>query len=307
MPLCVMLTSVVEHFSEGRDLIVHIISNDATAQDREKVRESIAMVRPDLEHVELHWYAIDASVLEKLPLKAVHLSRDTYARLFAPYLLPATCERAIYLDCDLVVMADIAELFDSTANDGTVLHAVHDVDCPYVSSEGGVFDYEKRGIPPDTRIFNGGVLVMDLKSWRERDLTSPMLEYAERYGSQIHWADQGVMNAFLHHDWTPLDPRWNQLTGILHEDKWLANGYSRQEWLRTKNDPYIVHFSGPYKPWGARRRYISRRIFFYRQLQKTVFRNTVPRYPYLEFLLGCRIYYHLWLTSFRLFPKGIRG
>jgi lipopolysaccharide biosynthesis glycosyltransferase len=303
MPMCVMLSSVVEHFSKNRDLIIHAISNDATAKDRENVRQSIRMVRPSLERIDIHWYSIDAALLEKLPFKTDHLSRDAYARLFAPYLLPESCKRAVYLDCDMVVLADIAELYDSTAHNQNLLQAVHEMNCPQVSLPGGVFDYEKRGIPPDTRCFSSGVLVIDLKRWRERDLTPFMLEYVERYGDRIYWADQGVLNAFLYNEWTPLDPRWNQTGAVLFEKPWLAAGYSREEWLRVKNDPYIVHFTGAQKPWHAACRHSPRRLYFFDQLEKTVYRNTVPRYPYLERLMGRRAYYRFWEARFRLWPK----
>ena len=294
MPLCTMVASLAEHFDPERDLVIHIISNDATAEHREQVRQSIRLAGADPGRVQLHWLSIDSALVEDIHRREERFSPDVYVRLFAPSLLPESCERVVYLDCDLVVLADISKLYDAAGDNPAVLHAVHDLAVPLVSSESGVFDYQARGIPPDTRYFNSGVMVINLKKWRERDLTPPMLSYARANGSQIHWVDQGVLNAFLHHDWVPLDARWNQQTNILYKERWTNNGYSIEEWKRVKNDPLIVHFSGPQKPWGARRRHFPRRIYFYQYLQKTVFRNSLPRYPYLESAMGTRAYYRLW-------------
>jgi lipopolysaccharide biosynthesis glycosyltransferase len=307
MPLCVMLSSVVDNFDPERELAIHIISNDSTEKCRENVRESLRMVRANLTHVKINWLAIDSAELDKLPTQEGQaLTRDTFSRIFAPSLLPDECERAVYLDSDMVVLADISKLYDETAESGCLIHAVHDMGCPWVSFPGGVFDYEDRGIPGDTPYFNGGVLVINLKLWRERNMTPPMVAYLGQHGYRVQFADQGALNAFLHHDWKPLDFHWNQLPSILDVKNWLRAGYSRKEWRKARLDPFVIHYLGPKKPWVSGWRFGPRRVFFFRYLQKTVHRGTVPRYPYLEALMGVNAYYHLWSLGNKLFPQGIR-
>jgi len=294
MPLSVMLASLVDNFDPARELRIHIISSAATARDRENIRESIRMNRPGLEHIEIHWYSLDSSLMEKLPIREdYHFTRDNYARLFAPLALPESCERAVYLDCDMVVLADVSLLYDSTAGNDSVVHATHDLGTPRVSDEQGIFDYVERGIPPDTRCFNAGTLVINMKRWREQDLTPPMLDYLIRNGDKVLLADQGALNAFLHHDWAPLDNRWNQGNDILFPQLWTAAGYSQEEWQVAKDDPYIIHYTGPKKPWQRGRR-APRYSYFYKYLQKTVYKDSIPHRPYLEDVVGLRAYYHLW-------------
>jgi lipopolysaccharide biosynthesis glycosyltransferase len=294
MPLCVMLTSLVEHFDPERELVIHIISNDTPPEKQACVRDSIGNIRPGLDHIELHWYSVDSLSLEKLPvLENDRFSRDTYARLFAPYLLPETCKRAVYIDCDTIVLADVADLYDSTANGRTLLHAVRDLGVPTVSAPGGVFDYAERGIPREAWYFNAGLLVIRLNEWRERDLTTSILEYIERHGADIHWVDQGAMNAFLYGDWTPLDFRWNETVQIVFPECRLTAGLSKEEWREAFNQPFMVHYSGPRKPW--QKNHVSPRYsYFYEYLEKTVYKDSIPHRPRLENLLGRRAYYHLW-------------
>ena len=51
------------------------------------------------------------------------MSRATYARLLLPELVPSSVTRLLYLDCDIVVLRDIGELFDERL-DGSLLAAV---------------------------------------------------------------------------------------------------------------------------------------------------------------------------------------
>jgi lipopolysaccharide biosynthesis glycosyltransferase len=302
MPLSVMLASVAEHFSPDRELIVHIICGDATDEEKQKVRQTVNQARGTKRAIVLKWYTMDKSLLARLPISDTHhVSVDTYIRFFAAYILPAECKRVIYLDCDLVVVSDLAQLYDSTAESTSLLHAVRDMGCPCVSSKGGVSNYAELGIPADAPYFNAGVLVMDFESWRKRDLTPKLIDYAIAHGERLKEHDQEVMNALLHHEWTPLDARWNQANPVLGEKVWLEHGYSHAEWRRLRDEPHIVHFTGPDKPWMGRRAYAPRRSYFFEYLQKTPYRDTGVSFPYLESFMGKRAYYLLWRAAGRLY------
>ena len=307
MPLCVMLASVVDNFSPERGLVIHVLSDDSGPSDKERLQQSLKNVRRDLEHVEVHWHAISNFVSGRFPaIKGTHVSADTYSRIFAPLVLPDTCSRALYLDCDLVALADVAELYDSTAGMTTVVQAVTEVKTPFVSSPGGVFDYAERGLPPQTPYFNAGVLVINVALWRKLDLTSQILEYMEREADHISWWDQGALNAFLARDWSQLDLRWNQTTYLLDEENRSGTGIDRAAWNHALHHPAIVHYIGPGKPWLADRPYLPRRAYFFRYLQKTVYRDTISNFPHLETLLGTSLYYRLWKLGQSIVPRSLR-
>ena len=118
MPLTVMLSSLVDHFDRERDLTVHVLNSDSTQEQRDGGTKSLKMIRPDWDRVEVKWYSV---VPPKLAVKQVrHHTHDIFSRFLAPALLPEEIDRALYLDCDIVVLKDIGELWDSTAGSPAV-------------------------------------------------------------------------------------------------------------------------------------------------------------------------------------------
>jgi lipopolysaccharide biosynthesis glycosyltransferase len=291
MPLCVMLSSLVDHFDRERELVVHVLNSDATTQQRDNVKESIRLIRPDSKLINVKWYAVELPTFTVKQTRS--LTRDAFSRYFAPQLLPETIERALYLDCDIVVLKDISLLYDSTADSPAVLDAVQDLTNPWISLKDGVFDYKERGIPADAPYFNSGVMVMHLKRWRERDLTKQLIEYIVANGPNIMEADQGALNALVWNDWGQLDQRWNTHSCLSVSSNRKQTGLSKKQWRELRLHPYLIHYTAWKKPWmeGV---VFPRYSYFFRYLQKTVYKDSVPHRPKLENYLGVRLYYHLW-------------
>ena len=299
MPLAVMLTSVVCNLKEDCAANIYILESDIKEPLRQKIEASIRMNRKAGHRLSFHWLRVDIARF-KLYFKADHLqymAPDCYSRLLAAEILPASCDQVIYLDCDVVVLADLANL---AAVDGRFpVAAVSGVWCPYVSSEirgrSMVFNYQELGISPSNRYFQSGVLVMNLKLWRERGITRQLLEYLAKHWQHVVLHDQGVLNAVLHDQWFRLDQRWNQTTTVLYPEQWCAPAYSREEWLKTRDDPFIVHYDGPDKPWnpGFHR---PRADFFRRYLKKTLFAEDCKAAlaHRVERILGFKNYFRLW-------------
>ena len=84
------------------------------------------------------------------------------ARLFAPEVLPASVDRALYLDCDTIVRGGIRGLYRTDLK-GNLAGMVME---PTV--------YEKMresiGLKKDEPYFNSGVILMDLAAWRREDV-----------------------------------------------------------------------------------------------------------------------------------------
>ena len=303
MPMCAMLSSLVDHFDPERALGIHILCSDATRQQRKDVEESVRLARPDSKLISVHWYDVN------LPKFAVKQTRghtlDVFSRYYAPYLLPENIERALYLDGDIILQADISELFDSTAGSPALLHAIQSLTIPWVSCPDGVFDWKELGIPEKAPYFNSGVMLMNLKLWRERDITKQLTEYVDSKGPQINEADQGALNALLWNEWVPLDQHWNAHSSLHVAENRLQTGLSEEEWKHLRLHPKLIHYTADKKPW-TKGVVFPRYSYFYRYLQRTVYKDSIPHRPRLEDYLGVQLYYHLW-NFLRKLPRPRRA
>lgn len=163
-------------------------------------------------------------------------TRGTVYRLKIPECLPL--ERVIYLDADLVVEMDIAELWDLDMN-GCSLAAATDLDLKNWSAK----QWERVrniGVEPNC-YFNSGVMLMDLRRIREqRTLLAELPEFVRRFPKAV-FVDQDYLNWLFQNDYCPIDAKFNvyvdfyvadinlgQLTGKI----WHWAGWGVKPWAQ---------------------------------------------------------------------------
>jgi lipopolysaccharide biosynthesis glycosyltransferase len=160
--------------------------------------------------------------------------------LYMHHYLPADCERVIYLDCDVVVLKDLAELWD-TPLEGQTLAAAMDLCNPS--------NLHSRHEPE--HYFNTGVLLVDLLQWRAKRVGERALACLKQQGASFKYPDQDALNHVLSGDWLRLSPAWNfQPTAYAAVEKRYPHLEAfRAELKESIRSPGIVHFIGATKPW----------------------------------------------------------
>lgn len=229
--LATMLLSLAENNRRHRIRIFVLCDGVLPGQE-----ELAAMLRRH--RVELSFTAIEEGLLQSL-LVTLHISRASYARLLIGDLLPPDIDRALYLDCDLIVRGDLDDLWN-TDLDGKTIGAVREI--------AGYSGHSRLGLSPGAPYFNAGVLLIDLRRWRDMDIGRRALGFAREHPDRLQWWDQCALNLVLYDDWMPLDPKWNfqsMEVGVLdHEMIRFRRGTPRlRETIR------IVHFTTHSKPW----------------------------------------------------------
>ena len=179
---------------------------------------------------------------------------------FFRYLIPdlVTSDRALYLDCDLVVTGDLSELFNMDMEEKPVAA----VASPYA------WESDPYG-------FNAGVLLIDNRMWRTNSYISQLLKLTEEKQAEVAMADQSILNIFFQHNWKEIDSTYNYLVG-------LDYNYRDAELSRLENSlPKIIHFAGIHKPWYT---YSSTRLrelwWTYRDLDWI---EVLSKYPNLNY------------------------
>ncbi len=130
-----------------------------------------------------------------------------YYRMFIPTLFPEL-DKAIYLDADLILVGDISELFNTDIN-GKLVAAINDrlvKDVPTFAD----YAHKAVGIPAD-EYFNSGVLVMNLKKFREDSIEEKFLTLLNEYNFDSVCPDQDYLNVLCRNDKVLLPIGWNKM------------------------------------------------------------------------------------------------
>ncbi len=93
-------------------------------------------------------------------------------------------------------------------------------------------------MPKGSKYFNAGVLLINLKKWREEHIKNKVIEFIKTNSARIKFCSQDPLNAILHDKWLQLDPKWNFMPHLTYPG--------------LKNiKPAIIHYAGLKKPWKA--------------------------------------------------------
>lgn len=247
--LSVATQSIVDNASANRRYDIIVLTRDLSPTSM------ITLSRQTKEaNVGIGFLDVDAALGDiKLPHHG-HFRPETYFRLLAPQLLP-NVDKAIYLDSDLIVNADIAGLYDIDV-EGFKLGATRDADTigqidgydetvgPYLSDELGMDD------PHD--YFQAGVLLMNLAELRRTVTPEEFLRISTE--RMWKWLDQDVLNKVVNGEYVRIPMNWNYLMDWQHLRRThiIANAPEdvRAEYEAARLDPKIVHFAGPdNRPW----------------------------------------------------------
>lgn len=192
-----------------------------------------------------------------------HLTTDLFLKLRIPEMLNGL-SRVLFLDSDLIVRKDLTDLFN-TKLEGNFIGASRD---PVVagwriaqSEQGATYaklanpkfrnfeDYTLRvlGMKKNDNYFNSGVMLMDLEKLRDLRLNREAYQTAKK--GRILFGDQCVLNASLRRKVLVLSDSYNFCPWP--EKNWVLwpEGV-RESYHLASQDPKIVHFAGPSKPWS---------------------------------------------------------
>lgn len=158
-----------------------------------------------------------------------HFSIVTYYRLFIASLFPQY-DKILYLDCDLVVLGDISELYCVELGDN-ILGAAPE---QFVQNTAEFRFYVERalGIDPDQYV-NAGVLVMNLAAFRSNEIEKKFVQLITEYDFDLLDPDQAYLNYLCYGKILVLPNGWNK------EPMPLA----------CEGEKNIVHYALYKKPW----------------------------------------------------------
>ncbi|BDA67007.1 glycosyl transferase family 8 [Rivularia sp. IAM M-261] len=265
MPLAATTRSVVASMRNPQNLSLYIVDGGISKVNKERIIQNLKS-----EQVKVTWIKAHRSQFKNMQISST-VTIAAYYRLLIPAILPTNIEKAIYIDSDVIVRSDIEVLWQQDIKDNYLL-AVQDMGAPLVSSPRGLVNYQELGIPADCKYLNSGVLVLNLKKWRQDNTSLEVIKYLNDYKQYVRWFDQDGLNAILAGKWGELDARWNQMPYLFRFGSWQESPFSEEEYNNLLNHPYIIHYSTREKPWNDNCNHPQKELF-YEYLDNSIWSN----------------------------------
>ena len=157
-----------------------------------------------------------------------YYTKATYYRFFIPELFPQY-DKGLYLDCDIVVLGDIAQLYHYELQDNLVGGIQEEVMSIPVF---GTYSEVVLGVPRD-KYFNAGILLMNLAEMRRIQIDKALVRLMHPYQFCVA-QDQDYLNVLCYEKSVQIPLSWNK-TAFPDSDK--------------GERPNLVHFKINFKPW----------------------------------------------------------
>lgn len=241
MPTGIMICSLCEN-NKGEKIVFHLLSADISEDNKNRLRTLVAKY-----HHELNFYHIDDKDFADFPInrpgqRHIH-SLATYYRLFLGKILPDTVQKVLYLDGDIIVRHSLKTLWNTDIENYAVA-AVPDMD------NNKIRPYERLHYSSAKGYFNAGVLLINIKYWREHNVLDKFYELVRTHPERLRCHDQDILNYIFRDRKLRLNVTYNFQQPFLYKAQYLEMSSDIiNEINKVICDPVIIHYIMSEKPW----------------------------------------------------------
>ena len=249
--LAVCLKSLIENTSKSNNYDICILENNLSLENKNELKKM------QTAHVSIRFVSV-THLLEEIGTYLFHLcnhfSIATYYRFFIPRLFKAY-KKILYLDCDIVVLDDVAKLYHTDLK-GNYIGAVQDVEiCRAIFTDkyyrSHWTSYLKKTLKMENieGYFQAGVMVFDIDKLLQYNFEEKCLKFLSKVTPK--YVDQCIMNNVLQGHVLYLDFNWNvewQLPLYVKIEQQLPLPLFLK-YSDSRKNPKIIHYAGEVKPW----------------------------------------------------------
>ena len=223
--LDVAIISIIKNASKDNNYEIIILKSDISRESQRKLSKHAT------DNISIKFYDVKEMlkpIKKQLP-NVFYYGLAAYFRLFIETAFPQY-DKAVYLDCDVVLLNDVAKLYETELGDNLVA-AVFEQN----TSRNPMFtNYVKDiiGIEPHT-YFNSGVMVMNLKEFRNFKVQEKFIHMLTTYNFDSLAPDQEYLNVICH-----------------DRVKYLPTGWNKHSFPEApEGELNLCHFALANKPW----------------------------------------------------------
>jgi lipopolysaccharide biosynthesis glycosyltransferase len=230
--LGVAIKSIQENAKDEFNYHIYVLYTQMSEENINNIKTEFAK-----DNFIIEFYNIEENVKEKAETLSVRLrdyySNTIYYRLFIQNEFPQY-DKALYIDSDIVLVDDIAKLYNRELGDH-LLGVVRDGVVEYGPEI--LREYVKNFVcVPVEQYFNSGVLVMNLKEMRKAKIEERFLYLIDKYNIDTVAPDQDYLNVLCQGRTLMIPESWDKMPDF-------CGGYP------DINDLHLIHYNMFRKPW----------------------------------------------------------
>ncbi len=229
----VTVYSIFKNNHSKSNIHIYLVEDDLSEKNKQRITNFVEKKHKQKIDI-LHFSNYEKMFNPKSFHYIKHISKISFARIFIGSLLPKDIDKVIYLDADILVREDISKLYNINIDNFTV----------------GMASYLEEQSPFGS--YNGGVVLINLKKWRQQKIEEKLLEYTQKAIKEIKKTDiniqpidQDAYNIILKGKIYPLDSKWNT-SSLMRVNNIYTHTSKEVNW---DDNAYINHFYGYIKPW----------------------------------------------------------
>jgi len=231
------LVSLFENKTGNYPVVVYVIDGGIAPVNKARFRELESKYR-----FTIRYLVPDDSLFEGLPTGIWPVA--AYYRMIVARLLPKDVRKIIYLDCDILILGDLKELYNINLG-GKMLGAVRD---PIEGERSCV----RLGISIGAGYFNSGVLLIDIVEWRKADVEPRLFVVLRKWREKLFFPDNDALNIAFRESWLCIPERFNAFPFSHVSNPLIVHFASAKPWYRLSavpyRDQYLYYLHKT--PWG---------------------------------------------------------
>ena len=224
--LTVALASMLDNASKENFYMIYVLTSHLSEENMKSIKKH------EVENCSIEFVQLSKE-LDKVQ-NMFHLrdyySKETYYRIFIPNLFPQY-NKVLYLDCDITVLGDVSELYNTQIHGYYVAAATeevmqtYDVFGNYVEQADGINRKE---------YFNAGILLINCRRWRNKLIAERFVDLLNRYKFRVV-QDEDYLNVLCKGNVKKISLGWNKTS------------YKNDDF--DDKDLKIIHWKITWRPW----------------------------------------------------------
>ena len=246
----VSIISLLENNKEADSIHILYIEKGLSTENKSKLKYIVDLYGREIEFISMPDWS------KKLGLSLKSCKNGWlgfgYNRLFITEIVPETVERVLYLDSDTIIEGSLSALWQL------------DLDNYYMAGVDDCLSASYKDIVEisgTATYCNAGVLLLNLRKWREDNILSVFIDYITKRKGYFVFNEQTILNSVFSDKILVLPCAYNTNTLVYAFDykdlmilrKPAHYSYKEEEYMNARVRPIITHYTGCFyinrRPW----------------------------------------------------------